>query len=110
MLDAPTGTPVTIDVPEAGAKTTVNTDADGNAKFTVKSGWTEEQQACIYKHQLVMFAKIPQLRGTTPWVQLDFRSTTRNIPVLQDGYNRKRLPSEDGKKKQAFLLCKGIQR
>jgi beta-glucuronidase len=70
----------------------------------VTQRWTEEQQAYVYKHQLVMFAKIPQLRGTTPWVLLDFRSTTRNIPLLQDGYNRKGLLSEDGKKKQAFFI------
>jgi beta-glucuronidase len=66
--------------------------------------WTEEQQANVYNHQLVMFARIPQLRGTTPWVLFDFRSTTRNIPKLQDGYNRKGLLSEDGKKKQAFFI------
>jgi beta-glucuronidase len=66
--------------------------------------WTEEQQASVYKHQLVMFSKIPQLRGITPWVLMDFRSTTRNIPKLQDGYNRKGLFSEDGKKKQAFFI------
>jgi beta-glucuronidase len=66
--------------------------------------WTEEQQSNVYNHQLVMFAKIPQLRGTTPWVLIDFRSTTRNIPILQDGYNRKGLLSEDGKKKQAFFI------
>lgn len=66
--------------------------------------WTEEQQANVYKHQLVMFSKIPQLRGITPWILMDFRSTTRNIPKLQDGYNRKGLISEDGKKKQAFFI------
>ncbi len=51
-----------------------------------------------------MLNKIPQLRGTTPWILMDFRSPTRNIPKLQDGYNRKGLISEDGKKKQAFYL------
>jgi beta-glucuronidase len=66
--------------------------------------WTEEQQADVYKHQLVMFSKIPQLRGITPWVLFDFRSTTRNIPRLQDGYNRKGLYSEFGQKKQAFYV------
>ena len=35
---------------------------------------------------------------------MDFRSPTRNIPRLQDGYNRKGLISEDGKKKQAFFV------
>ena len=64
--------------------------------------WTEEQQTYVLQHQLVMLAKIPQLRGTTPWILMDFRSPTRNIPKLQDGYNRKGLIAEDGKKKQAF--------
>lgn len=66
--------------------------------------WTEEQQADLYKQQLIMFSKIPQLRGITPWILMDFRSTTRNIPKLQDGYNRKGLISEDGKKKAAFFI------
>lgn len=76
----------------------------------VTQRWTEEQQAYVYKHQLVMFAKIPQLRGTTPWVLLDFRSTTRNIPILQEGYNRKGLLSEDGKKKQDFFIMQKAYR
>ena len=72
--------------------------------------WTEEQQADLYRHQLVMFSKIPQLRGITPWVLMDFRSTTRNIPRLQDGYNRKGLISEDGARKEAFrVLQKAYQ-
>ena len=65
--------------------------------------WTEEQQAYVFQHQLIMLAKIPQLRGTTPWILTDFRSPGRNIPKLQDGYNRKGLISEDGKKKLAFF-------
>jgi beta-glucuronidase len=65
--------------------------------------WTEEQQAYVLQHQLVMLNNIPQLRGTTPWILMDFRSPGRNIPKLQDGYNRKGLISEDGKKKQAFF-------
>ena len=69
----------------------------------VNQRWTEEQQNSVYLHQIVMLNKIPQLRGTTPWVLMDFRSPTRNIPILQDGYNRKGLISEDGKKKQAFF-------
>jgi beta-glucuronidase len=70
--------------------------------------WTEEQQANVYDHQLVMLAKIPQLRGITPWVLTDFRSTTRNIPKLQDGYNRKGLFSEDGRRKQAFFILQRV--
>jgi beta-glucuronidase len=64
--------------------------------------WREEQQLDIYQHQFVMFSHIPQLVGLTPWILFDFRSPGRNIPILQDGYNRKGLVSEDGKKKLAF--------
>jgi beta-glucuronidase len=68
--------------------------------------WTEEQQNSVYQHQIVMLNKIPQLRGVSPWILMDFRSPTRNIPKLQDGYNRKGLISEDGKKKQAFFTLR----
>ena len=65
--------------------------------------WTEEQQASVYKHQLGKFSKIPELRGITPWVLFDFRSASRNIPLLQDGYNRKGLVSE-GRPQEAGIL------
>ncbi len=66
--------------------------------------WTEDSQLDFYRHNFVMLSKIPQIRGFAPWVLMDFRSPTRNIPVLQDGYNRKGLISEDGKKKLAFFF------
>lgn len=68
--------------------------------------WAEEQQVNVFKHQFVMFSKIPQLRGVTPWVLMDFRSSTRNIPLLQDGYNRKGLFSEKMEKKQIVEVLK----
>jgi beta-glucuronidase len=68
--------------------------------------WTEEQQVYVLEHQFTMLNKVPQLRGVTPWILMDFRSPTRNIPKLQDGYNRKGLIAEDGKKKAAFTLVK----
>ena len=74
----------------------------------VNQRWTEEQQVYVFQHQFVMLNKIPQLRGTIPWILMDFRSPTRNIPRLQDGYNRKGLISEDGKKKQAFELFQKV--
>jgi beta-glucuronidase len=66
--------------------------------------WTEEFQANIYEHQLVMLNKIPQLRGMSPWVLMDFRSPLRLLPEIQDNFNRKGLVSEEGKKKQAFFV------
>jgi beta-glucuronidase len=78
------------------------------AKFGVHGGnnerWAEEQQVNVFVHQFVMINKIPQVRGVAPWVLMDFRSSVRNIPKLQDGYNRKGLIAEDGEKKQAFFL------
>jgi beta-glucuronidase len=78
------------------------------AKFGVHGSptqrWAEEQQVSVYEHQFLMLKKIPQLRGLVPWVLMDFRSPGRNIPMLQDGYNRKGLLSEKGEKKRAFEL------
>ena len=66
--------------------------------------WTEEQQVNVLEHQFAMIRRIPQMRGVTPWVLMDFRSSTRNIPKLQDGYNRKGLFSETMKPKQSVDL------
>jgi beta-glucuronidase len=66
--------------------------------------WTEEYQADIYRHQLGMLNRIPQLRGMSPWILMDFRSPTRNLAGTQDGYNRKGLISEQGQKKAAFFV------
>jgi len=55
VLDAPAGTSVTVDIPEAGAETTCTTDADGNALFSVKAGkltlWSPESPK-LYKVNL----------------------------------------------------------
>ncbi len=70
--------------------------------------WTEESQVYVLKHNFAMMAKVPQVRGYAVWVLMDFRSPVRNIPGLQDGYNRKGLISEDGKKKQSFSLVQKL--
>ncbi len=66
--------------------------------------WTEEYQASIFQHQLPMLAKIPQFRGLSPWILMDFRSPMRQLPGKQDGFNRKGLVSDQGEKKQAFFV------
>jgi beta-glucuronidase len=66
--------------------------------------WTEEYQASIYRHQLGMLNRIPQLRGFSPWILMDFRSPSRQLPGIQDYFNRKGLISPDGKKKAAFYV------
>jgi len=66
--------------------------------------WTEEYQADIYRHQIGMFNRIPQLRGLSAWILMDFRSPTRNLADIQDGFNRKGLISDQGQKKAAFYV------
>ncbi len=66
--------------------------------------WTEEFQAELYRHQIAMLNRIPQLRGTSPWILMDFRSPRRVNPGLQDNFNRKGLISDQGVKKQAFFI------
>ena len=66
--------------------------------------WTEEYQADVFKHQLTMLNQIPQLRGMSPWILVDFRSPVRHLPGIQDGFNRKGLISDQGQKKAAFFI------
>jgi beta-glucuronidase len=66
--------------------------------------WTEEYQAVVYRHQIDMLNRIPQLRGTSPWILMDFRSPRRDITGIQDNFNRKGLISDQGVKKQAFFI------
>ena len=70
--------------------------------------WAEEQQVNVLQHNVAMFEKIPQVRGYVPWVLMDFRSPGRNLPKLQDGFNRKGLLSEQGEKKLGFLYFQGL--
>jgi beta-glucuronidase len=64
--------------------------------------FSEEFQADYYKYTLAMAAKIPFLRGMSPWILKDFRSPRRQHPVFQQGWNRKGLESPTGVRKQAF--------
>ena len=68
--------------------------------------WTEEFQEYVYIETLNMIDQIPQLRGFSPWVLVDFRSPRRHLPNIQDGWNRKGLISSEGEKKKAFYILK----
>jgi beta-glucuronidase len=72
--------------------------------------WTEEYQANIFRHQIPMLMKIPQFRGLSPWILVDFRSPMRQLPGVQDGFNRKGLISDQGQKKQAFSVLQSTYR
>ena len=66
--------------------------------------WTEEYQEYIYEESIEMFQRLPQLRGTSPWILSDFHSPRRVLPGIQDGWNRKGLIGETGNKKKAFYV------
>ena len=68
--------------------------------------WSEEYQDWLFQESIPMLEKIPQLRGTSPWVLVDFRSPLRQLPGIQDGWNRKGLVSERGERKKAFYIMK----
>jgi beta-glucuronidase len=81
-------------------------DALGGYHADADTRWSEEYQDTLYRNQFKMLAGIPGLRGLTPWILVDFRSPRRQHPYFQDGWNRKGLISDDGKKKQAFWTMK----
>jgi len=66
--------------------------------------WTEEYQENAYQHQVSMLKRIPFLRGTCPWILMDFRSPRRPLTGIQDFHNRKGLISDRGEKKKAFFV------
>ena len=66
--------------------------------------FTEEYQENVFRHQVKMLSRIPDLRGTSPWVLMDFRSPRRSLPGVQDYFNRKGLVSVRGEKKKAFYV------
>ena len=68
----------------------------------VNTRFTEEYQAHLFEEQFEMFRNMPFVAGLTPWVLMDFRSPTRQLPDMQDYYNRKGLISDKGIKKKAF--------
>lgn len=68
--------------------------------------WSENFQAYLYQENLAMFDRIKGLAGLTPWILTDFRSPLRQLPDVQDGWNRKGLISEKGQKKMAFSVLR----
>lgn len=93
---APPGKPLIFSEFGAGALAGFHDPSPQPHKFS------EEYQADYYRQTLAMAAKIPFLRGMSPWVLKDFRSPRRQNPVYQQGWNRKGLISETGQHKQAF--------
>ena len=72
--------------------------------------WTEEYQENLYQHQVSMLKRISFLRGTCPWILMDFRSPRRPLPGIQDFHNRKGLISDRGERKKAFYVMQRYYR
>jgi len=89
---------------EFGADALYGLHGEASARFT------EEYQADVFQRQTRMLARIPILRGTTPWVLMDFRSPRRSLPGIQDWFNRKGLVSQRGEKKKAFFVMQEFYR
>lgn len=66
--------------------------------------WSEDYQAQLYRDNLAMFANIPNLCGISPWVLFDFRSPYRMNTEFQQGWNRKGLVSDGGRRKKAWKI------
>ncbi len=95
-IETGTGKPLVISEFGAGAV------AGRHAPEAELAVFSEEYQALVYRRQLAMIERQPDVRGISPWVLKDFRSAMRLHSGLQDYWNRKGLVSDDGRRKQAF--------
>jgi beta-glucuronidase len=95
-------------------KPLIMSEFGGDALFgkhgDVDQRWTEEYQEDLYRHQIAMLKRISFLRGTTPWILMDFRSPRRTLPGIEDYFNRKGLVSQHGEKKKAFYVLQEFYR
>ena len=61
-------------ISEFGADALQGRHGDRLARFS------EEYQEDLYRQTLLMLQRLPQWRGTTPWILADFRSPRRPLP------------------------------
>ncbi|MFK8057607.1 MAG: glycoside hydrolase family 2 protein [Saprospiraceae bacterium] len=86
--------PVLISEFGAGAKANFHGDS--------LTRWSEEYQDWLYRETLNLIDRTPEIAGFTPWILADFRSPRRQLHGIQDGWNRKGVISQQGKRKLAF--------
>lgn len=73
--------------------------------------WSEEYQEWYFKEQVAMLKRMPEnFVGISPWILADFRSPKRNNPLYQEGWNRKGLIDNKGRKKKAFYILNNYYR
>ena len=76
--------------------------AKGGLRGDSLTRWSEDYQDWLYRETLELIDRTPEVAGMTPWILADFRSPRRNLPRIQDGWNRKGLISQRGRRKLAF--------
>jgi hypothetical protein len=64
---------------------------------------SEWKQASIVSHAIKTFNSKPYLSGWVEWIYRDFKSHMRLDPKYEQGYNRKGLVNEHGRKKLLAL-------
>ncbi len=89
-------------ISEFGADAKQGFHADARTRFS------EEYQEDVYRRTLPMLEKISGFTGCTPWILCDFRSPRRLLPEIQDGWNRKGVIGQNGRKKKAFAVLKNF--
>ncbi|TIX49855.1 beta-glucuronidase [Alteraurantiacibacter aquimixticola] len=95
--DVPAGRPLVFSEMGAGAQPGLHA-AQGEEPIK----FTEEYQATYYRNTLAMAEGIETLAGLSPWILKDFLSPRRQLPGVQDGWNRKGLIGPEGERKLAF--------
>lgn len=95
-LHVPGGKPLIVSEFGAGALAGMRAP---EASYTV---FSEEYQALVYRRQIAMLERQPDLAGVSPWVLKDFRAPLRMYQGVQDYWNRKGLVADDGRRKLAF--------
>jgi len=81
----------------------------GGARFGMrdparKEVFSEELLEDIYIHQIASISRIEGLVGCSPWILMDFRSPRRQLPGVQDEFNRKGVVSDKGQRKLPFYV------
>ncbi len=77
-------------------------DATPGRRSATNGLWSEDLQAEIYRRELAMLERSPDVVGMAAWALVDMRSPRRTQPGLQDFYNRKGVLGPDGRRKLAF--------
>jgi beta-glucuronidase len=79
-------------------------DAKPGHRGTADDKGTEDCQLDIFRKQVEVLARIPYVKGTSPWILYDFRCP-RRLHFTQNYYNTKGLLSADKKyRKPAFYV------